>query len=422
MSGPAKAIILCSTLLWALSASPGFAHGPAPAPLEITSVSEGVVSPDLVRTSIGLALALDDGSYAYGCPSQWGDVETAFVAALQDRSLITTVGGGALYLSIDGGCAFQPASLPYEDAKVRNVTAFNEHIYGIAALDEGGMVFKLNEFQELSIEVEIPQRPDSIVIGQSLDETHVMFVAAARPEAALWMATLNSAGSWDWAQIADSDDLGTPDFIALRPLGADGRLWLRLSEEGKRSLAFAEESEGFLEWVVAGEQFSLLLGPIWNDKGWIAALDGKVAKWSGSEWVSGEEVNWTCLQNMKGRAFACTLKQIFEISEEVELFEPTAALTPVFHMNQIGPPSELCSLEYEESISCQTDWLHFGGESGLVGKEPARSPDGLRQETRPEPSGGCHSQGAPVDLELIGAVILFFLINRVGRRLRRAGH
>ncbi|HMV68384.1 MAG TPA: hypothetical protein PKA64_16165, partial [Myxococcota bacterium] len=55
-----------------------WAHGPAPAVLEVLDWEPGVcapVAPSLVRTNIGLMLAAPTGGYSYGCPSRWGGAE-----------------------------------------------------------------------------------------------------------------------------------------------------------------------------------------------------------------------------------------------------------------------------------------------------------------------------------------------------------
>jgi len=400
-----------------------YAHGPAPAPLEVVAL-QGDASPDLVRTNMGLALALEDGSYAYGCPSQWGDVESAFVAGTPERGVIATVGGGALYISTDQGCSFQPQVFPLADAHVRNVVAWSDRIYGIAAGEDGGVVFQIKESLEIQIERELSVRPDSLLWASDSEGMDYLIVAGANPKASVWLAKKEGEDSLEWTQLGHDTDFGDVDFMSVRGLGGDGGIWIRVSQEGKRALFRADFSEETLQWEESGSGFSFVLGPVWTGTSWIAVLDGQVARWTGEDWQLGAEVNWTCLNSLQGFSYVCTLQQVFAVEGEFPLDDPSPFLSPVFHMNQFGPPKEECPPDYDEAIACQTDWLHYGGESGLVGKNPAQTPDGIRPVDPVKgdegSSGGCAAQNRAGSLGFLMVVFFLSALIRADRRSRRA--
>ena len=418
--------VLVAVLLLGLLQSPlGHAHGPAPAPLEVVLLEKGTFYPDVVRTNIGVALAASNGSFTYGCPSQWGGVETAFSAATSDRSLMVMVAGGLIYGSTDRGCSFHVLEFPLPETQARNVLAWGEFIYVLAAIDGTGVLYRLDSSLMVELVREFDGAIDSFTMTEKSDGSAVLMLAGGGSKASLWLASMApEAKLLDWSPLPDAEAFKESDFVSVRGIASDESLWLRVSQNGSRSLFRADLSQDSFEWNELGSGYTVVHGPVWTGKEWIAVLDGRIARWESEAWTLGVEVNWSCLQSFQGYTFVCTLQQIFALTADLSLELPNDHLEAVFHLNQIGAPVEECLDDFDAQIECKTDWLHFGGESGFVGEIPSQSPDGIRPigiAQGASSQGGCSGGAQLPKMTFLMFALLAGLFMRADRRLRREG-
>ena len=106
------------------------AHGPAPAVLEVLRADEDG-RPILLRTSVGLAEAREDGTYGYLCPSLWSGNELARAYALRDGSVLV-LDSGALYVSDPAREVFVRDEALEEGFAVRDVATDGERVFVLA--------------------------------------------------------------------------------------------------------------------------------------------------------------------------------------------------------------------------------------------------------------------------------------------------
>jgi hypothetical protein len=409
-------------LLAALVGGPGAAraHGPAPSVLAVLAVDDGG-RPALLRTSVGLANARGDGSYDYVCPSQWEGLETAFAASLPDRSLVATIAWGALYASRDGLCAFEPVALP-EPYRAVGVEPWGERLWVLAREGGGdatrGALFALDD----ALELERAHRFEAGFVPLDLragpgpggpDER--LWVVAAEPEPALWVAERAAPGRW--RRLAGLPSR-SPVWLSLRGAGRT-ELWMQATvEEGRRLWRVELAPDLRSVTVQRGDVHETVHGPERLADEWVAVLDGQLARWSraAGRWEHGAARSWTCLSRRADRLYACGLDALFELS----VADGGVRADPAFRFVQLGPPRPGCPPEPAAAQACASDWAHFGGEAGWLATVPATSPDGVRSPIEPGAdaggTGGCGVGAAPKGSGAAPATALAAALLLLGRR------
>jgi hypothetical protein len=368
------------------------AHGPAASPLELLAL-EGGQDPSalVVRLNIGLAFAAGDGSFSYGCPSQWGDSEQAQAASSPDGQRIVTLGKGVPYLSEDGGCLFRARSVEgsTEDWYVEHAIHWEEDLWGLATRGAGGQnggVLNLSGYEHVTAELtwssgdgSTPWAPTSVKVWlSSTGEETALVLAGAKDMPAIWVWQPRQGGI-DGLDEIHLDILGEGvATLALRDVSPDGEVWLVATRGDERevwhgvpgSMLREARSTGFaggveLVWELAYATEGILLGPIRvGDDLWMV-VDGMLRKGvTASEgtfdWPVHKEVDWTCLQIIGNDVIACRLRQLLRVDLESEV-EPTL----LFDLSDLHLPSSDCPPDEEGAASCLMDWVHFAAEEGI---------------------------------------------------------
>ncbi len=413
-------------MAWSLVAVQGaLAHGPAPVALEALSLSgdaaEGLIRddpglPDVVRTNIGLAIARPDGAYHYGCPVQWGGVELAFAAATPDRSGIIALGGGRAYASVDGGCSFSELAWPDQAGDATNVERVGERFFITARDGTTGSVVQWQPGTAPVIAFRLGFAPDSLTTWSRSDATGAgLLVAGARPA-----ATIES-----FAVVVDSGtDATTLHRVWSANLTVTGAQQLTLPNAPQDDAAWVvvttDEGRGLWRRNAIGGGWSRKLGglgsvhgPVALDEALLGLWDGKLWTHPGTaagSWSPGPEVDWTCLQQLGDRVYACSLQQLSEV------LAADGSSRPVFRLAQLAGPREGCPKD--APTLCIGDWFHFGGESQLVDATPATYPDpaGPPAEPLPKDENGC-AAGSTNPLSGYGGGALLFAFITLRRRL-----
>lgn len=367
-------------LTWSLAFATAWAHGPAPAALEVLawaddSVCAGVpaeATPSLVRTNIGLVHRDADGAWIYQCPARWGDAEQALAAADPTGDVVIVAAGAGLWRATDGGCQAEALDLP-----------------------------------EGEVPVDVLWHDDGFLLATRRFDT----------EAASTLWSVDAQGVRQVARWTDrrvDGLLSTPDGLWLAGAGDTPRVWALEGEE--HPLAFGEllpssltprwatDDEVFVVGAIAAswslwsvdrddgraalltEGATSIHGPIAVEGALVAVVSGQVRE--GPLFDEGlDAVPWTCLGVVHGRPFACSLPAMFALSDDGEGLDATE----VFEVDLLSPPDPACD---PVGSACELDWVHFGGESGYVDTvpgtcpgDPRTAPDDPDDPTVPEDCG-----------------------------------
>jgi hypothetical protein len=369
--------------MWAWMLSVAFAHGPAPAVLDVLawdarSDCDLTSAPAILRSNIGVHRRNADGTYGFGCPSRWGDAELALAVATGER--VTFAGSGGVFVSEDGGCTTRRLEVPADDTVVALRADVGSSDAWLVTRDFGtgtGSLWRLGDEAE-NVARWTDFLPDGLVVG----DDGVVWLAAALPVPSLrtFGAGGESALAPAWPASAPLDRL-TPRAVA------DGGVWLAAGAGADRTLWWTDGAQV----VVGPGPAEALSGPVAVGDLWIAALDGRVFVQDASGWTdSGVDVDWTCLNAAPGGALACAQREARFVSAWTPA-GPSEAL--VASLDQLGPPNEACP---DPEGTCALDWLHFGAEAGLVQTSPGVCPDDPRGDlvvddpvVAPDPDEGC---------------------------------
>lgn len=350
------------------------AHGPAPAVLDVLALRDG--APWLLRTNVGLAEAGCDPRYgyrtfAYLCPSLWTGNELARSFALADGRVVV-LDLGELHLSS-----------PSRDELARDEQLAAWQVRDVAI--DGATLWVLAREREGERRSVILRHGEPTRWPLPVHPDHLEVVAGE-----VW-AVASDPPTLCRLDACEPLPLEAADRVAIRGGDADA-IWLLVTTE-TRTLGRLRHATGGFEPGPSGE---LVLGPIAHAGRTIAVVDGVVwehAPSAGpSAWTptGARRDEWTCLTQLEGRTFACSLEGLFAVDDDL-------GLTPVFRFAQLAPPREA----HEDA--CALDWAHFGGESRWLDAAPAGSPEGTRgEDVPPDPScrapSGCAAAGAPSTL------------------------
>lgn len=371
--------------MWAWILSAALAHGPAPAVLDVLTWDSRAdcdlgLAPAILRSNIGVHRRNEDGTYAFGCPSRWGDAELALAAASGDR--VVFAGSGGVFVSEDGGCSTRSLDVPAGDTVVALRADVGSTDAWLVTRDFGagtGALWRIGEVAE-----NVARWDDFLPDGLVVDADGMVWLAAALPAPSLrtWGPGGEASLAPAWPASATLDRL-TPRAAA------DGGVWLAAGAGADRTLWWTDGSQV----VVGPGPAEALSGPVAVGEVWIAALDGRVwAQDDAGGWSdSGVDVDWTCLNPAPGGALACAQREARLVSAW-SAAGPVEAL--VASLDQLGPPDGGCP---DPEGTCALDWLHFGGEAGLVQSSPGVCPDDPRGDVvvddpdvvRPTPREGC---------------------------------
>lgn len=412
--------VLGASLLWLAFAPAAMSHGPAPAPLELLQASGSTESftPSLIRLNIGLARE-SEGSWVYGCPSQFGDSETARMATTTDGGLLVAVGGGEAYISRDGGCSF--GTLDRGDAEpfyTLRASADGDAVWLLAgnAGDSEGAVSRLNAEGEIETTRLFTGGegwlPDSLVPWSVGDRSGVL-VAGASPNPALWRGerlTTDAGTQWTWTSwpVNGLDD--STSFMRVSEIDEAGLFWLVVTDQEGRNLwrgSFTPDAPPALS--VAHAPASLLKGPVTLGSRTLAVFDGELESTSASAgtstWLPLGPVDWTCLDEVGGAVLSCSLTRLQRLLDDGAAGVPPTE--DVFLLAELQGPLTTC-LTQEEEERCFADWVHYGVEAGLYTPGDPLKPDPEGASSQ----GGCTTSSPPGPLWLALAWVTWLAWSR----------
>ncbi len=406
-------VLLAASLYVLAIAGEGWAHGPAPAPLEMlpASASEGTFTPSLIRLNIGLA-RLVEGAWVYGCPSQYGDAETARMAATDDSELVVAVGGGEAYASDDQGCSFELLGRDEaSDFYALRASGDGDGVWVLAgnAADGEGALTRLDsagavETTRLFVGSE-GLIPDSLIPWSAGDRSGVL-VAGAAPSPRLWRGErhVHDGGvQWTWTSWPLQGLDASTAFLRLAGLEPSGGLWLVVTDQAGRNLwrgSFAPDAAPSLTSVHS--PVSVLRGPVRLGERYLAVFDGQLKAGpisdDGAIWAPLGETNWTCLDEVRGDVLACSLTRLERLLDDGE--EGAPPTETVFMLAELQGPRTECMTE-EAQTGCFSDWVHFGVEAGLYTPGDPLLPPSVETATE----GGCvNGSSLPADWMMVLAL------------------
>ncbi len=389
-----RPLVVTLALAGALASPATKAHGPAPAPLSALRALDDATDarPALLLTNIGLARANASGGFTYGCPSEWdrdGDGEydevTPLAAATDERLVVA--GDPDLYLSTDDGCSFAPiASL---EGAGRSTLALVAHLDTIWALIDDGATRSVVDTRDGEV-IAIFEGDMHSLLGLDTGE---LLVAGVVPGQApqLRLVTMRTTGDIVDERLVTSP---SPELSRVRlryeEVTGGPSLWLSASVAG-----------GVALWKSDGSTVTELLGPQVAVHGPIALCDGVVFAAGGvlhtdpdraptCDLTPLDDAQVRCLTTAGDRAYLCDTFAL----RELKLVNGVLTAADAFTLDQLGPPDLTC-LDGARADRCESSWVHFGAEAGLldeVAPDPEPTPD---PDANPQ---GCLGSSAPLAL------------------------
>jgi hypothetical protein len=238
-------------------------------------------------------------------------------------------------------------------------------------------------------------------------------------------------GRYEPFVAVDRFSVGDVGRVSLRALSAEG-MWLSAAVTGGE----------VLYWMTLGESRAVLgptpvaevtLGPVRIDGRWAWVRDGQLETVPVDVTALDAEpiadVPWTCLRARGDRVFACVLPpagmlDATALYEVAGLGPEGPVVHPLFSIGMIGGPRAECGgASSEAERSCSSDWLHYGGEAGLLspppmadaGRTPTTTDADVTRDAAPRPGGGCAVDGTRPPAPWIALALMFFLGRRTGR-------
>lgn len=395
-------IVPCLVLLW--SGGEARSHGPAPAPLELLTVADAAEgsAPSLIRLNIGLARA-SGASWVYGCPSQFGDAETARMAATDDGALLVAVGGGEAYASTDAGCSFDPVDrADAQELYALRASADGDGVWLLAgdASAEEGAVQRMNSagaLEETRRMVGADRLlPDSLV-PWAVGARSGVLVAGAAPSPTIVQGErmVTDAGvEWVWSSWPLTDLPDGVAFLRITRPEHDGRFWLVVTDISGRALWRVSFTPGTAPALsLSHAPAATLKGPVRLGARHLALFDGELKSAAVTEdseaWSSLGPSPWTCLDERADQVYACSLTRLERLVDDAP--HPWPGSEPIFLLNELTGPDTAC-MSADAGLSCFADWVHFGAEAGLLTPSDADQPPSSASTSGPDcssaPSSG----------------------------------
>ena len=347
-------------------AGPAFGHGPAPAALEVLSTDQaGAVA---VRLNFGLAVRKAGalGHFRYVCPGMWRQDETVPpMGRFADGSFVVPLPNGPR-VGDASGCGFAPLEAPDWADQTFISQAGREPVWLVTRDETGsslwaasgaagqGSVRRVEFFAEVKL--------DSV----SVSGDGALWLLSARPIPRIFRRTDAGLTSRELA-------LGVaPQYLSLRWQDASDPahfLFAANIDEGVRLFETADAGERVTERLRATER---LHGPVSFGASLVASADGVWQTRGPGEasFVAGAAAPFTCLQSIDGLTLACLDRQIVRL--EGAAARPNA--TPFFELDALDGPEAGCPAEPSAALTCEQQWLHFGGEAGLARRDAGQSP------------------------------------------------
>jgi len=396
----------------------------------LCDVAQGATLPSVVRTSIGFVHARPDGSYAFGCPAEYGGNPSPLTTASGSGDLLGVVSSSVLHISADDGCSFTQMDPPrsgwfaYEIASAAHgvwVLARDGEVSELHHAASAGMT--LTRTWSRSADAEDGFTPDAVHEARSADGSIVLVVSGARPSPAIWIARGPSLDALTWETYPTPSGVEGLQRLSVRWVDSgDGGFWVQATLPGGRELWYgAVDAHGDLMWSTGGPAGTSVHGPVpWAD-GWLATFDGVAHVLSAAElaeasglpqgalpWAESAPVSWTCLTAMQHRVFACRQSALYELVPQHTEGGSSSGLASwdqrvVFRTSQIGPPDARCGRDDQRAQACLNDWVHFGGENRFLDREAETCPDGQRRDADQDDGAHGDAGGTNDDADVMDA-------------------
>ncbi len=346
----------------AVFASTARAHGPAPAALGALNI--GCKGPDILKTNIGLAVRYNDTEFDYICPSMWGGVE-APLAESTDTGELAVVGPEAFYISLDRGCTWTAEALPHGIvlADVSGIVSDGEAIWvsvnGRFRDDGTSYLLRWSPAEGLTVSrvFEVGVGIDSVAVSRG-----VVWLTATTPVPSVFRFEPHTDTLSSLAPPL-TDDVNK---LTLRG-EVDEVLYLQTTTSARKAVWRLDGDV----WAPEVEAESSVHGPVPFCDGVVFVSDKVIVPSPNNpptcslEHLADRE--WTCLGQRGDFVYGCAQLKIWDLVSDA----------PVFELADVGPPRGQCGGNEQ---NCRLDWVHFGGEAGLVDFEDLSYPASPRYD------------------------------------------
>lgn len=322
---------LLSALTWCARAH---AHGEPPEAYAVLSHdAEGVRA---VRLSHGVALRRGPTRFQFVCPSAWGDMYAAPIAALADGTMVVGATSGLMLLSQDGkvrphpdpvaaGSTYDMVGSAHGVFSVRNTQAGSEllavsaesarvlwrdskSLYSLAALDDTLLLVR-------GFDINLEQVTLAMADGRELDRQ---------------LALVNVPIDYAFARAAGGSAFVLVMFRTVAALGT-----LRMN-------TFTRIAEGLLS----------VAGPLRVGETTLLAPDGQLSQLLGSEATPlAESGNVLCLSQQDGLSYACNPDGIVALRDQAlgdPLFRLSWLVAPDLDALAEGSARSLCNAQWQD--------------------------------------------------------------------------
>jgi hypothetical protein len=307
------------------------AHGDPPAAYAVLSHdAEGVRA---VRLSAGVALRRAHQRFEFVCPSAWGDMYAAPLAALADGSIVVGATSGLMLLGEDGRVRVHPDPAAAGDSS--EVVRSPHGVFSLRTTNEGSEVLAIDAqtvrvlWKDTKSLYSLAALDDELVLlranGTTLEQ--VTIAAADGAELDRQLAVVAAPVDYAFARATADTAYALVEFRTASVLGT-----LRMN-------TFSQIAEG--EITVAG--------PLRAGESTLLALDGKL-----SELVEGqarplaESHNVLCLAESDGLSYACHPEGIARVTGR-------ALGEPLFQLSWLVAPN-FEQLALEARSRCNAQW------------------------------------------------------------------
>ena len=245
-----------------------------------------------------------------------------------------------------------------------------------------------------------------------------LIAVSATPAPSLWRATY-TADTTEALNGAVEVLEGLPadaSHLDLRYIGVTGDVWIVAATPAGRELWRGAPDDGgpprHLTWARQGAPAVSLLGPARRDDAWLLVRDGVLeVSGDGGDWQPRGAVDWTCLDTVSETVIACRLTEALQVLSVSGASPQTRQL---FNMMNLLAPLEGCPPASGAHLACESDWVHFGAEVGLLDTAQLSTPASTVTPAPVEPTsqGGCTLGGGLRHEMLLALVVLCGLLLR----------
>lgn len=327
-----RALRLGALLCTLTPCATAFGHGEPPvAYTVITHDAEGARA---VRLSAGVAVRRAAQRFQFVCPSVWGDMYGAPVAALSDGTIVVGATSGLMLLGQDGSA--RPHPDPNAVGDTSDVVSSALGVFALRATPEGSELIAADAtkvrtlWKDSKTLYSLAAFDDKLVLLRANGATveQVTVAASDGKELERQVAAMGSPVDYVFARAAAGAAYAV---VMLRSSTVLGSLHMN---------SFSQIAEGQLS----------VAGPLRIGEGTLVALDGKLSQLAeGKTTPLAEPHNVLCLEQNDGLMYACDSEGIARVSNQ-------ALGEPLFQFSWLAPPDLELVPEGMARTRCNTQW------------------------------------------------------------------